>query len=169
MIVCSCFAVSSADVEELVQDGADTVAAVSAACRAGTDCGYRIFRWIGKKSRGVRLPRTAPMLLGSPHHERETRRHPPIEHRAHWRSHCRQSVFYSCQDVRKLGYHRLAEHIRKESIDEMKHADKLIERILFLEGVPNVQRLSKITIGQRVADTAQARSCHGDGSHSSPQ
>ena len=39
MIVCSCFAVSAAEIEELVEDGADTVAAVSAACRAGTDCG----------------------------------------------------------------------------------------------------------------------------------
>ena len=50
------------------------------------------------------------------------------------------------------GYHRLAEHIRNESIDEMKHADKLIERVLFLEGVPNVQRLGKITIGQKVIE-----------------
>ena len=50
------------------------------------------------------------------------------------------------------GYQRLAERIRKESIDEMKHADQLIERILFLEGVPNVQRLGKINIGQKVPE-----------------
>ena len=50
------------------------------------------------------------------------------------------------------GYHRLAERIRKESIDEMKHADKLIERVLFLEGVPNVQRLGKINVGQKVVE-----------------
>jgi bacterioferritin-associated ferredoxin len=39
MIVCSCFGVTAADVEELVEEGAATVAAVSAACGAGTDCG----------------------------------------------------------------------------------------------------------------------------------
>jgi bacterioferritin len=50
------------------------------------------------------------------------------------------------------GYKRLNEKIRAESIDEMKHADKLIQRVLFLEGVPNVQRLGKITIGQTVPE-----------------
>ena len=50
------------------------------------------------------------------------------------------------------GYHRLHEHIHKESIDEMKHADQLIERVLFLDGVPNVQRLGKINIGQTVPE-----------------
>lgn len=50
------------------------------------------------------------------------------------------------------GYQRLYERIRAESIDEMKHADELIARILFLEGVPNLQRLGKVNIGQNVKE-----------------
>ena len=50
------------------------------------------------------------------------------------------------------GYHRLHEAIRKSALDEMKHAEELIERILFLEGVPNVQRLNKINIGETVPE-----------------
>ncbi|MGH8190500.1 MAG: bacterioferritin [Rhodanobacteraceae bacterium] len=46
------------------------------------------------------------------------------------------------------GYKELAEHEHAESIDEMKHADRLIQRILFLEGLPNLQKLNKLLVGQ---------------------
>ena len=48
------------------------------------------------------------------------------------------------------GYRRLAEKVRDESIDEMKDADEIIERILYLEGVPNLQRLGNVTVGETV-------------------
>src|SRR3989454_5734007 len=50
------------------------------------------------------------------------------------------------------GYERLWKRVREESIGEMKHADQLIERILYLEGVPNVQRLGKVNVGETVPE-----------------
>ncbi|MCA9659023.1 MAG: bacterioferritin [Myxococcales bacterium] len=50
------------------------------------------------------------------------------------------------------GYTKLAAKVRAESIDEMRHADTLIERILFLDGVPNVQRYSKVNVGETVKE-----------------
>src|ERR1043165_3160162 len=53
------------------------------------------------------------------------------------------------------GYHRLAEHGRDESIDEMKHADIVIERILYFDGVPNMQRLNPVRVGETVPEQLQ--------------
>ncbi len=50
------------------------------------------------------------------------------------------------------GYTKLAKKQREESIEEMEHADKLIERILFLEGLPNLQQLDGLMIGQNIQE-----------------
>lgn len=50
------------------------------------------------------------------------------------------------------GYNKLADYIHKESIDEMKHASVIIDRILFLEGTPDLQRYMKINVGQTVEE-----------------
>jgi bacterioferritin len=50
------------------------------------------------------------------------------------------------------GYRRLADHTRHESIDEMKHAERLMERIIFLGGLPNMQRLFPVKVGETVKE-----------------
>jgi bacterioferritin len=56
--------------------------------------------------------------------------------------------FVDAKMLDNWGYERLGEHFRHESIDEMKDADSLIERILYLEGVPNLQRLGTVRVGE---------------------
>ena len=50
------------------------------------------------------------------------------------------------------GYQRLADTNRREAIGEMKHADEVIERVLYLEGIPNLQRLGKVKVGETVPE-----------------
>jgi bacterioferritin len=54
------------------------------------------------------------------------------------------------------GYKKLAEHVRKESIEEMDHAQKIMDRILYFDAAPNMQKYMKINVGRTVPDQLQA-------------
>jgi bacterioferritin len=63
-------------------------------------------------------------------------------------------IHYKMQE--NWGYKRLAEKGKQESFGEMKHAEELIERILYLEGVPNMQRLGPVKVGETVPEQLKA-------------
>jgi len=64
--------------------------------------------------------------------------------------------FLHARTLQHWGVTKLGKQEYDESIDEMKHADKLIQRILFLDGLPNVQRLNQIAVGETVEEILNA-------------
>ena len=60
--------------------------------------------------------------------------------------------FVDAKMIGNWGFSRLAEHFREDSIDEMRDAEKLVDRILYLEGMPNLQRLGTVRVGETVTE-----------------
>ncbi|EPX64668.1 Bacterioferritin [Cystobacter fuscus DSM 2262] len=60
--------------------------------------------------------------------------------------------FLHARIAQNWGYERIGKKIYEESIGEMKHADRLVKRILFLEGLPNLQRLAKVNVGESILE-----------------
>lgn len=63
--------------------------------------------------------------------------------------------FLHAKMLKDWGLNEVAEHEHEESIDEMKHADSLIDRILFLDGLPNLQDIGKLYVGQSVQEVLE--------------
>jgi bacterioferritin len=60
--------------------------------------------------------------------------------------------FLGAKTARHKGYARLHDRLYRESVEEMKHAERLVERILFLDGLPNLQKLEKIRVAESVPE-----------------
>src|SRR5207249_1299463 len=139
-----CRAVCEQMLGETIASGAASVDAVTSACGAGSDCGAclpMIADWIEDVVPLRRLPVKGYDRVVALLNDVLTAELTAIN-----------QYFIHARMCENWGYERLWKKIREESIGEMRHADRLIARILYLEGVPNVQRLGKVNVGQTVPE-----------------
>ena len=151
MYVCFCAAVTDRAVRQAIADGATTVEGVAARCLAGSRCGS--------------CRPTVEALLGAPavgRGQENVDKEGPVPGDPGVIEFLNEVLtaeltavnqyFLDAEMFSHWGYGRLAERFRADSIDEMKDAEALIKRVLFLGGLPNVQRLGPVSTGETPAE-----------------
>ena len=158
MYVCVCHAVTETEVAASVESGASTVEAVGDYTGAGTSCGTchdHIDEVILGCASTCALAGPSPTparSLGSPAMQGDARVLEFLNDQLTGELTAINQYFLHAKMQENWGFVKLAAHTKAESIEEMHHAEILTDRILFLEGLPNYQRLFSLRIGQTLQE-----------------